>query len=118
MLGVIVREINFYDLVRNKRRHSTGFGYIGFGNNQNVFNQHSNKPFSILKEKLDNETYLHYQLNFSHKSLTKLEKEIIKNKIRKDEKIRMRKTIVVFVFVFIFVLFIIKLLIGSFMSRL
>ncbi|MDD7887900.1 hypothetical protein [Flavivirga sp. 57AJ16] len=103
--------------MRNKRRHSTGFGYIGFGNNQSVFNQHSNKPFSILKEKLNNETYLQYQLNFSHKTLTKSEKEIIKNKIRKDEKVRTRKTIIVFIFVFTIILFIIKLLIDSFMSE-
>ncbi|AUP77969.1 hypothetical protein C1H87_04275 [Flavivirga eckloniae] len=105
-------------MARNKRRHSTGFGYIGFGNNQSVFNRQSRKPFSTLKEKLNNETYFHHQLNFSHKSLTRLEKEAIKNKIRKGEKIRRQKTIVVSIFVFILVLFIIKLLIDSFMSSL
>ncbi|TGV04803.1 hypothetical protein [Flavivirga rizhaonensis] len=105
-------------MARNKRRHSTGFGYIGFGNNQNVFNQYANKPFSSLKEKLNSETHLHYQLNFSNKKLTKSEKEVIKNKIRKAEKIRMRKIIFIFVFVFILILFVIKLLIDSFMSNL
>ena len=70
---------------RNSRRHSTGFGYIGFGNNQNVFNQSSRKAFSNLKEKLNKETHLHYQLEFLHKTLSKEEKEkcrwYLKNKI-------------------------------------
>lgn len=35
------------------RRHSTGFGYIGFGNSQATFNQSSKKAFSKYKEKLD-----------------------------------------------------------------
>lgn len=76
---------------RNSRRHSTGFGYIGFGNNQNVFNQSSRKAFSNLKEKLNKETHLHYQLEFLHKTLSKEEKELIKNKIRKAEKHRIIK---------------------------
>ncbi len=105
-------------MVRNKRRHSNGFGYIGFGNDQKVFNQHSKKPFSILKEKLNKETYFHHQLNFSNKNLTKLEKEIIKNKVRKGEKIRKQKTIIVFICVLVLIFFIIKLLIDNFMSRL
>ncbi len=103
---------------RNKRRHSTGFGYIGFGNNQSIFNQRSKRAFSVLKEKLDDETHLHYQLNFTHKSLTKAEKEAIKNKIRKDENNRFRKIMVVFVFVLIIILFIIKFLIDKLMSNL
>ena len=78
-------------MARNKRRHSVGFGYIGFGNNQSVFNQNSKKAFSELKEKLNSETHFHYQLVFLHKKLSKAEKEIIKNKIRKDEKRRAKK---------------------------
>ncbi|WP_341216408.1 hypothetical protein [uncultured Wocania sp.] len=73
-------------MARNKRRHSTGFGYIGFGNVRSVFNQSSNKAFSTLKEKLNEKTHFHFKLNFSHKKLTKEEREIIKNKIRKEEK--------------------------------
>ena len=73
-------------MARNKRRHSVGFGYIGFGNNHSVFNQKTNKAFSTLKEKLNEETHFHFKLNFSHKKLTKEEREIIKNKIRKNEK--------------------------------
>ena len=36
---------------RRSRRHSTGFGYIGFGNSQSTFNQKSSTPFSVYKEK-------------------------------------------------------------------
>ncbi|MFY0712731.1 hypothetical protein J1D01_03570 [Seonamhaeicola sp. NFXS20] len=85
-------------MARNKRRHNTGFGYIGFGNNQSLFNQKSTQAFSSLKEKLDNETHYHFKLNFTHKKLTKQEKDLIKNKIRRDEKIKTRKTIIVFCF--------------------
>ncbi|TYA78427.1 hypothetical protein [Seonamhaeicola marinus] len=105
-------------MARNKRRHSTGFGYIGFGNNQSVFNRKSNKAFSSLKEKLDDETHYHFQLNFAHHTLTKAEKQLIKNKIRKDEKIRQRKTIVVFCFVFIAIVSVLIYLIKSVMSQL
>ena len=44
---------------RRSRRHSTGFGYIGFGNSQSTFNQKSSTPFSVYKEKLDLEAQLH-----------------------------------------------------------
>ena len=100
------------------RRHSTGFGYIGFGNNQNLFNRHSKKPFSHLKDKLDYEAHLHYQIDFKHKKLTKEEKEAIKNKIRRDEKIRTQKTIIVFSFVMILILFFLVLMIKRVMSNL
>ncbi|WP_166963387.1 hypothetical protein [Yeosuana marina] len=82
-------------MTRHSRRHSTGFGYIGFGNNQNIFNQHSKKPFSELKERLDQETHLNHQLNFVHHKLSKGEKEDIKNKIRKAEKVKAIKIFVV-----------------------
>lgn len=71
---------------RNKRRLNTGFGYIGFGNNHDVFNQRSNKAFSVIKEKLNVATHLHHQLNFLHKKLSQADKEAIKNKIRRAEK--------------------------------
>lgn len=105
-------------MVRNKRRHRTGFGYIGFGNSFSVFNQHSNKAFSSLKAKLDSETHLHFQLNFTHEKLTKAEKEIIKNKIRANEKVRLIKTTIVFIFAFLVILFLIKLLIDRLMTNL
>ncbi|UKM63714.1 hypothetical protein GSB9_00259 [Flavobacteriaceae bacterium GSB9] len=96
---------------RNKRRHSTGFGYIGFGNNQSVFNQSANKSFSALKEKLNEETHYHHQLNFLHKKLSKEEKETIKNNIRKAEKMRTQKTIIAFLLITIPVGFFIRFLI-------
>ena len=62
------------------RRHSTGFGYIGFGNNQGVFNQSSKKPFSKYKERLDLEAHLHYKIEFLHKDLSKEDKLKIKER--------------------------------------
>ena len=82
-------------MTRQRRRHSTGFGYIGFGNNQSIFNQHSKKAFSELKDKLNEETHIHHQIHFSHKKLTKAEKGAIKNRIRKAEKRKFVKIIVV-----------------------
>ncbi|NJX16755.1 hypothetical protein [Tamlana crocina] len=105
-------------MARNKRRHSTGFGYIGFGNNQSVFNQSANKSFSALKERLNQETHYHYELHFTHKKLTKTEKEAIKNKIRTSEKLRFRKTIIAFVLMAIPVAFLIGFLIKKLSSNL
>ncbi|SFZ91409.1 hypothetical protein SAMN05428642_10249 [Flaviramulus basaltis] len=102
---------------RKSRRHSTGFGYIGFGNNQNVFNQYTTKAFSSLKEKLNKETHLHFQLDFLHKTLSKEEKNIIKNKIRKQEKQKTLKALVFSFILLIIVLFFIKLLISNIMAR-
>ena len=67
---------------RRSRRHSTGFGYIGFGNNQSTFNQTSKTPFSVYKEKLDLEAHLHYEMHFLHKDLSKEAKHRIREKIR------------------------------------
>ena len=71
---------------RKGRRHSTGFGYIGFGNSQATFNQRSSTPFSKYKEKLDHEAHLHYEMHFLHIDLTKEDKQKIKDKIRKEER--------------------------------
>ncbi len=81
-------------------RHSTGFGYIGFGNNQATFNQKSSKPFSVYKEKLDLEAHLHYKLNFLHRDLTKQDKQKIKDKIRKQERILFIRAIATTIVVF------------------
>ena len=70
---------------RRGRRHSTGFGYIGFGNSQATFNQRSSTPFSKYKEKLNLEAHLHYEMHFLHKDLTKKDKQKIKDKIRKEK---------------------------------
>ncbi|SDH30470.1 hypothetical protein [Winogradskyella thalassocola] len=74
------------------RRHSTGFGYIGFGNSQATFNQRSSTPFSKYKEKLDLEAHLHYKMDFLHKDLTKEDKQKIKDKIRQQELKLLKKT--------------------------
>ena len=73
-------------MARRGRRHSTGFGYIGFGNNQTTFNRKSKGAFSIYKEKLNLEAHLHYEMNFLHVDLTKADKQKIKDKIRKQER--------------------------------
>ncbi|AJR04919.1 hypothetical protein [Siansivirga zeaxanthinifaciens] len=102
---------------RVKRRIKNGFGYIGFGNSQSVFNQKNNRPFSVLKEQLNNESHFHYEIHFTHKNLSKLEKDIIKNNIRKDAKRQNIKTVVVSTILFILVLLLIKYLINNFTSR-
>ena len=81
---------------RNRRRHLTGFGYIGFGNNQLVFNQNSKKAFSELKKNLNQTSHKHYQCHFSHQALSKDAKDHIKNTIRREERIRNRKIYLVF----------------------
>ncbi|MEP3838473.1 MAG: hypothetical protein ABJM36_12535 [Algibacter sp.] len=105
-------------MARQQRRHSTGFGYIGFGNNQSVFNQTTTKAFSSLKEKLDSETFYHHKVNFLHKKLSKAEKEAIKENIRKQEKIRTQKTIVLFVILAIPIFFFIKFFFNKLASNL
>ncbi|MEP5253737.1 MAG: hypothetical protein ABJQ39_01670 [Winogradskyella arenosi] len=77
------------------RRHSTGFGYIGFGNSQATFNRKSATPYSRYKEKLDLEAHLDYQIHFLHKDLTKEDKQKIKDKIRKQERQLLIKTVIV-----------------------
>ena len=93
------------------RRHSTGFGYIGFGNNQGVFNQSSKKPFSKYKERLDLEAHLHYKIEFLHKDLSKEDKLKIK-----ERKVNTR-TSVISVLLFIILSFGVFYLISQIMSR-
>jgi len=104
-------------LTRNKRRHLTGFGYIGFGNNQNIFNQKSRKAFSELKTNFNEKTQKHYQCHFLHESLTKEAKAHIKNTIRKEEKARNRNILLVFILSIIPLAFLIKYLIDSFIDH-
>ena len=93
------------------RRHSTGIGYIGFGNNQGVFNQSSKKPFSKYKERLDLEAHLHYKIEFLHKDLSKEDKLKIK-----ERKVNTR-TSVISVLLFIILSFGVFYLISQIMSR-
>lgn len=76
---------------RTRRRHSTGFGYIGFGNVQSVFNQGTRKAFTELKAQLNEETHLKHQVHFTHHTLSYDDKQTIKNKIRNAEKRRSQK---------------------------
>jgi len=85
---------------RRSRRHSTGFGYIGFGNNQATFNQKTSTPFSVYKEKLDLEAHLHYEMDFMHKDLSKEDKQKIKDKIRKQEQKLFIRTVIISLIVF------------------
>ncbi len=99
------------------RRHSTGFGYIGFGNSQTTFNQSSKKPFSVYKQKLDLEAHLHYEMDFLHKNLSKEDKQKIKDKIRKQERKVSQRTTVITIIVFIGVAYLAYCLISQIMSR-
>lgn len=104
-------------MARRSRRHSTGFGYIGFGNNQSTFNQKTSTPFSVYKEKLDLEAHLHYEMEFMHKNLSKADKEKIKNKIRKQERKLFRRTVIISLIVFAFVLYVAYYLINQILSH-
>jgi hypothetical protein len=104
-------------MARRSRRHSTGFGYIGFGNNQSTFNQKTSTPFSVYKEKLDLEAHLHYEMEFMHKDLCKADKEKIKNKIRKQEQKLFRRTVVVSLIIFAIVVYVAYYLIDKILSH-
>ncbi|GAB5563807.1 MAG: hypothetical protein Wins2KO_08700 [Winogradskyella sp.] len=102
---------------RRSRRHSTGFGYIGFGNNQSTFNQKTSVPFSVYKEKLDLEAHLHYKMEFLHKDLSKSDKQKIKDKIRKQERKLFIRTTVISLIVFALVAYLAYYLIIQIISR-
>ncbi len=102
---------------RRNRRHSTGFGYIGFGNSQATFNQKTSTAFSKYKEKLDFEAHLHYEMNFLHIDLTKADKQKIKDKIRKQERQLFIKTAIISLIVFIGVAYIAYYLIQQITSH-
>lgn len=102
---------------RSQRRHITGFGYIGFGNNQSVFNRRSKTPFSEIKEKLHSETHLHYKLDFLHCELTETDRAFIKNKIKQQERKVAFKTRLMSVVVALAVAVVAYYLISQIMSR-
>jgi len=102
---------------RRSRRHSTGFGYIGFGNDQRTFNQRSSVPFSVYKEKLDLEAHLHYEMEFMHKDLSKADKQKIKDKIRRQERKLFIRTTIISIVVFAVVAYTAYYLINQIVSR-
>lgn len=71
---------------RTQRRHKTGFGYIGFGNDQNVFNRKASKPFALVKGKLNNEAIKAFNITYDHHKLTALERNQIKTRIRNKHR--------------------------------
>jgi hypothetical protein len=102
---------------RRSRRHSTGFGYIGFGNSQATFNQKTSTPFSKYKEKLDLEAHLHYKMEFLHKNLSKADKKKIKDKIRQQERKLFIRTAIISFIVFILVAYLAYYLINQIISH-
>ncbi len=109
--------INLSTVERPRRRHSNGFGYIGFGNNQSVFNQKSKLPFFEIKERLHKETQLHYKIDFLHSQLTEDDRKFIKHKLRR-QRVRVRQQTVTVSIVLAFIIaWIIFYLITQIMSR-
>ncbi|MBD0831692.1 hypothetical protein [Aestuariibaculum sediminum] len=102
---------------RVRRRIANNFGYIGFGNNQKVFNQKTTIPFSVLKDKLNSEAHAHVQLHFKHQNLTQADKELIKKNIRRAAKQQKIKIFILFIIFFTAAILFIKLLIDQFMAN-
>lgn len=93
---------------RKSRRISIGFGYIGFGNKQSNFNQKNDNPFTTAKDRLHEASHYHFQLDFKHKNLSKADKTLIKNKIRKAEKRKVIIAMIATLIIIIILLFLIK----------
>ncbi|WP_028282939.1 hypothetical protein [Olleya marilimosa] len=90
---------------RTKRRHNTGFGYIGSGNQASVFNQNPKAVFSNIKNQLNTVSHKQFKTNFSASLLSKAEKQQIKNKIRKQAK--QKNIIVAFLTAFFLILIVV-----------
>lgn len=71
---------------RTQRRHKVGFGYIGFGNDQNIFNRKASKPFSQVKNKLNAESLSTFNTSFDNHKLSAFERKQIKLKIRSKQR--------------------------------
>ena len=93
---------------RKSRRISIGFGYIGFGNMQSNFNQKNDNPFTSAKERLHEASHYHFKLDFKHKNLSKADKALIKNKIRKAEKRKIIIATIITLIVMIILYFLVK----------
>ena len=78
-------------VMRNKRRHSTGFGYIGSGNKTSVFNRKPRKVFSEIKDRLNFESHKKFQIKFNNEKIPDVERYIIKKKIKSEDKIKIIK---------------------------
>ena len=70
----------------SKRRHNTGFGYIGFGNNTSVFNRKPKQIYSNLKNNLNQTSVKQFNVDFKSKTLTETDKLAIKKKVKQNSK--------------------------------
>ncbi|WP_203258157.1 hypothetical protein [Hyunsoonleella ulvae] len=93
---------------RKSRRISIGFGYIGFGNKQSNFNQKNDNPFTTAKERLHEASHYHFKLDFKHEKLSKTDKALIKNKIRKAEKRKVVISAIITLIVIIILFFLVR----------
>jgi hypothetical protein len=89
-----------------KRRHKTGFGYIGSGNNQDVFNRRPRKVFSEIKDKLNFESQKKFQLNFNDIKISEAQRKAIKDKIKNNEKTKLLLSIIITIFLLLIMIFV------------
>lgn len=104
-------------MTRNRRRHKTGFGYIGAGNSTSVFNRKANKAFSKTKEQLNNSSIKKHKLKFTNRKLSDIEKEKIKNDIRKKSKRKNRLTLLLSIIILIPIVLAIIMLVEGVLSK-
>ena len=95
-------------MTRNKRRHSTGFGYMGFGNSIAVFNRNAKAPFSKIKDQLNTTSLKELKLDFNDKSLSETDKKIIKEKIKSESKRKNTFAIIISIIVSVLVILALK----------
>ncbi|WP_299247170.1 hypothetical protein [uncultured Lacinutrix sp.] len=102
---------------RPKRRHKTGFSYIGAGNNKSVFNKKPTKAFSKAKEKLNSSSLKGYKLEFTNCKLTEAEREHIKNDIRSKSVRKNKLTLLLSILIMIPIILVIIALIEGVLSK-
>ena len=102
---------------RPKRRHKTGFSYIGAGNNKSVFNRKPNKVFSKAKDQLNSSSLKDYKLEFTNCKLTEAEREHIKNNIRSKSRRKNRLTLLLSILIVIPIIVVIIALIEGVLSK-
>jgi hypothetical protein len=99
--------------MRRKRRHSIGFGYIGFGNKHEAFNRKPKEAFTELKDSYNAEVHEDHELNFNENKLSDEDRDRIKNRIQKAKKRKAIKVIIISILVFVMLFFVLKYLANS-----
>lgn len=89
-----------------KRRHKTGFGYIGAGNNQDVFNRKPRKAFSEIKDKLNFESQKKFQLYFNDNKINEAQRKAIKDKIKNNEKAKSLLAVIITIILLLIMIFV------------